>query len=120
MDIKKAKAVKFVDEKWGVAIFETDWKNNPCAPTAHLLERQTRKNGTTWVQMTPGWYVDTLLRDGIHEARNPEDPKEVGLYIDYGQDWFIPAGPYEKVQKVMQAYVELGAEFHDNVEEEIW
>lgn len=34
MDIKKAKAVKFVDEKWGVAIFETDWKGNPCMPTA--------------------------------------------------------------------------------------
>ena len=122
MDIKKAKAVKWVDEKWGLAIFETDWQDKPCKPTVHLLEKQTRKDGSNWTQMTPGWYAETLLenKERIFAKAEYADDNDIGLYIDCGSNWFIPVKPYAKVLKVVEAYVELGAEFHDAPAGEVW
>jgi hypothetical protein len=109
MDIKKATSVQMVTPKYGFAVFETDYNGTPCKPTVHFLIKQTTKLGKTgeyapWYQMTPGWYVETLLNDKP-TVKNLGDEKEVGLYIDYGQDWFIPAGAYSMMWDWLEEYM---------------
>ena len=117
MDIKKATSVKFVDDKYGFAIFEEDYKGNPCKPTVYFLIRQNEKDGGSWVQAVGSWYVETLLEDGVSV---PTDPNAPGLYIDYGQDWYIPALPYYLAQRYMEAYIKYNHRFHDKVDSEVW
>ena len=112
MDIRKATAAQMVTPKYGFAIFETDWKGNPCKPTAHFLIKQTKKLGKVgecdpWYQWTPGWYVSTLLERPI-QCKNLHDEDEVGLYIDFGQNWFIPAGPVDIAQDYFKEYLDEG------------
>ena len=116
MDIKKATSVKFVDDKYGIAIFEEDYKGNPCKPTVKILIKQT-KGETPWIQMVGGWYVDTLLENGISVPKDPDAP---GLYIDYGQDWYVPALPYSLAQRYMDIYTKYNHRFHDEINVEVW
>lgn len=121
MDIKKATSVKFVDDKYGIAIFEEDYKGNPTKPTVKILIKQNKKlgsgNETPWIQMVGGWYIDTLLENGISVPKDPDAP---GLYIDYGQDWYVPALPYSLAQRYMDAYTRYNHRFHDEVNVEVW
>jgi hypothetical protein len=125
MDVKKAKSVEMVTPKYGFAIYETDWKGNPCEPTVHFLIKNIRKDGSVWYQQTPGWYVSTLLEREPH-CKDLHDPNEVGLYIDYGQNWFIPAGPYSMMWDYLEEYSDNnGAEsicYHDSkvLNGEVW
>ena len=120
MDIRKATSVQMVSPKWGYAIYETDWKGNPCEPTVHFLEKQTRKDGSIWYQQLGGWYASTLLERKPH-CRDLDDENEVGLYIDFGQNWFVPAGPYSMAWDFIEAYMENPVEryFDSNVIETI-
>lgn len=116
MDIKKATSVKFVDDTYGIAIFEEDYKGTPCKPTVHFLIKQT-KGEKPWIQMTGGWYVETLLEDGVSVPKDPDAP---GLYIDYGQDWYVPALPYSLAQRYMDVYTKYNHRFHDEINAEVW
>lgn len=105
MDIKKATSVQMVTPKYGFAVFETDCDGTPCKPTVHFLIKQTKEDGSApWYQMTPGWYVESLLKDEP-TVKNLGDQKEVGLYIDYGQNWFIPAGAYSMMWDWLEEYM---------------
>ena len=107
MDIRKATAVQMVTPKYGFAIFETSYDGTPCEPTVHFLLKQKNKDGSVWYQWTPGWYVSTLLENPKH-CKNLDDENEVGLYIDFGQNWFIPAGPISIAQDYFEEYLEEG------------
>lgn len=104
MDVKKATSTQMVTRKYGFAIFETDYDGKACKPTVHFIIRNTRKDGTDWFQMTPGWYVEDLLKKIC--TADMFDMTTPGLYIDYGQDWFIPAGPYGVLQTWLQDYMD--------------
>ncbi len=121
MDIKKAVSVQMVTPKYGFAIFTTDWENKPCEPTVHFLIKNTRKNESTWYQMTPGWYVETLLEKEPH-VKNLGDENEPGLYIDYGQNWFIPAGAYSMMWDFLEEFTQTGVTYSDSevLNGEIW
>ena len=121
MDIKKATSVQMITPKYGFAIFETDWENKPCEPTVHFLIKQTRSNGSVWYQMTPGWYASTLL-EKVPSCPDIEDEKTPGLYIDFGQNWFIPIGPYSLMWDWIDEYVNAGARWTDSnvVNGEVW
>jgi len=99
MDIKKALSAKMVTPKYGFAVFETSYDGTPCKPTVHFL---IKLDGEEY-QMTPGWYIDTLLNHPPI-VKNWKDEKEVGLYIDYGQNWFIPANHYAMLWEWLKAY----------------
>ncbi len=106
MDIKKATSVQMVTPKYGLAIFETNWEDKPCKPTVHFIIKNTRKDGSIWYQMTPGWYIEDLISKSYHvDIFDMETP---GIYIDYGANWFIPAGPYGVLQMWMEDYMEGG------------
>lgn len=108
MEISEATSVKKIDDKYGIAFFEEQSDK----PVVHFIINIKSRDGSVWHQMTPGWYVETLLEDGICNPADPNDPKEVGLYIDFGANWFVPAGVYQKAQKIMQLYTE-GDRFSD-------
>lgn len=120
MNIKTAKSVQMVTPKYGFAIYEEDGK----APVVHFLIKQNGKDGI-WYQQTPGWYVSTLLEKVPH-CKDLHDPTEVGLYIDFGQNWFIPAGPYSMMWDFLEEYSDNnGAEsicYHDSnvLNGEVW
>ena len=117
MDIRKATAVKNIDGKYALAIFETDWQGLPQnEPSVHFLIRVERKNGTHWWQWTPGWYVSTLLGS---ETKYTSDEKVPGLYIDYGQDWFIPAGPISLAKDYFKQYLKGDREYDQKLADEI-
>lgn len=108
MDIKKATSVKMITPTYGFAIYETDWQGNPCKPVVHFLIKNTRKDGSIWYQQTPGWYAETLL-EKQPSCPDIEDETTPGLYIDVGQDWFIPIGPYSLMWDWIDEYVRSGA-----------
>lgn len=112
MDIKEATSVKKIDDKYGIAIFERDQE---FGPSVQFIITNKDKSGE-WYQATPGWFIEDLLEDGI---RDYEDPNEVGLYIDYGANWFVPAAPYAEAQKAMIQYLK-GERFYDEYEGKIW
>ena len=103
MDIKKAKSVEMVTPKYGFAIYDKDWDGKPTDPVVHFLIKNIRKDGTIWYQQTPGWYVSTLL-ERTPRCKDLHDENEVGLYIDFGQNWFIPAGPYSMMWDYLEEY----------------
>ena len=117
MDIKKATSVKFIDDKYGIAIYEENYEGNPSKPVVHFLIRQNRKDGSSWVQEVGSWYVETLLENGVSVPKDPDAP---GIYIDYGQDWYVPALPYSLAQRYMEAYTKYNHRFHDKVGAEVW
>ena len=130
MDIKKAASVRMVTPKWGFAIYTQDYEGKPCQPTVYLLEKQTSKLGKNgecapWFQQVGGWYASTLLRR-TPTYKDLHDSKEVGLYIDFGQDWFIPAGPYSMIWDYIEEFSDNnGAEsicYHDSevLNGEVW
>lgn len=88
MDISKAKLAKYVSDSWGIAIFEDDGE-----PVVKILEKWNRVDGSSFWQICGGWYLSTLL----------EDPDDI-LYIDYGQNWFVPTKEYHEMIKLMKAY----------------
>lgn len=102
MDIKKARVVAMVNEKYGLAVWDKKDTGYGAHSSVHFLIKQTRRDGSTWYQMTPGWYVSTLLENGIisFDESNKNEP---GLYIDFGADWFIPRESYAQLQAVLNA-----------------
>lgn len=125
MEIKKAKSVKMVTPKYGFAIYDKDWEGKSTEPVVHFLIKNVKNNGTVWYQQTPGWYVSTLLEKAPH-CKDIHDSNEIGLYIDYGQDWFIPAGPYSMMWDFLEEFSDnSGAEsicYHDSevLNGEVW
>lgn len=101
MELKDAKIVKMVDNKWGFAIFTQDYEGNPTKPTLKLLEKQvTVKKGVSkpWYQMCGGWYCETLM-ENYRPGR--------ALAIDCGQNWVCPSESYGKIQEAMKSWLEL-------------
>lgn len=114
MDITTATSVQMVSPKYGFAVYEKDWKGNPTEPVVHFLVKC--KSGK--FQQTPGWYMSTLLERACM-PKNMLDENEPGLYIDFGQDWFVPAGPYATAQAFFREY-QKGERFHQVIESEIF
>lgn len=114
MDIKKATSVQMVSPKYGFAVFETDWEDKPCQPTVHFLIKCKSGN----FQMTPGWYMEDLLKKPV-VCKDMFDENEVGLYIDFGQNWFIPAGPISCAQGFFREY-QKGARFNEVLNGKVW
>lgn len=104
MDIKKATSVQMVTPKYGFAVYETDWEDKPCKPTVHFLIKLSDGD----FQQTPGWNLDILVKNPIH-CDDIFDENELGLYIDYGQNWFIPAGPVSLAQSFLKEYEKRGS-----------
>lgn len=120
MDIKKAASVRMVTPKWGFAIYTQDYEGNPCKPTVYLLEKQTSKNNP-WFQQIGGWYASSLL-EKVPYCKDFHDSKEVGLYIDFGQNWFIPAGPYTMIWDYIKEFSDKSICYHDSevLNGEVW
>jgi len=126
MDIKKATSVQMVTPKWGFAIYTQDYKGNPCEPTVYLLEKQTKKLGkdgevAPWYQQIGGWYASTLLEREPH-CKDISDENEVGIYIDFGQNWFCPAGAYSMIWDWIKEFVDNGVTYTSSeiVNGEVW
>jgi hypothetical protein len=118
MDIKKAASVKMATPKWGFAIYTQDYKGNPCQPTIYLLEKHTKKD--IFIQVG-GWYASSLL-ERVPSCSDPHDSEKVGLYIDFGQDWYIPAGPYKIVCDYIKEFLDKSICYHDSevLNGEVW
>lgn len=110
MDISTATSVQMVSPKYGFAIYEGEYD----APTVHFLIKM--KSGD--YQQTCGWFLDTLLERNCI-CHDMFDEKEVGLYIDYGQNWFIPAGPFACAQGFFREY-KKGARFNEVLTGKVW
>lgn len=96
MDIKKAKIVKQINDKWGFCIFTEDYKGNPEDPVLYLLEKCDKKD--KW-QLCGGWYCEDLL-DSSSEGRG-------GIAIDFGSNWICDGDNYHKIWIAMKAWMEL-------------
>lgn len=121
MDIKKAVSVKMATQKWGFAIYTQDYEGNPCKPTIYLLEKQISKLGKTWFQQVGGWHASSLL-ERVPSCSDPNDSEKVGLYIDFGQDWYIPAGPYKIICDYIEEFLDKSICYHDSevLNGEVW
>lgn len=121
MNIKKAVSVKSLNNGWALAIFNTDWEDKPCEPTVWFLQRHTKVLGKTgqvapWWQMCGGWNLADLVKNNYSGL----DDNQPAIYIDFGQNWFVPAGVFNEGQVWMKAYQNEGFQAHDALDGKVW